>query len=80
MLLYPLLTVPPSFLYPLPLLISNCLNLLFTTKGRSRRLTNAYFLNIINEDTERMCTQEVSMGPAPFHKSHLRHAGTFPSG
>ena len=80
MLLYCLLTVPPLFLYPLPPLISNCLNLLFTTKGSSRRLIDAYFLNIINEDTEMICTQEDSMCPAPFYKSHLRHTGRFLSG
>ena len=32
------------FLHPLPSLISNCLNLLFGSQGRSRRLNETYFL------------------------------------
>ena len=32
------LAAPPSSSYPLPVLISNCLNLPFGTQGRSRRL------------------------------------------
>ena len=41
---YCLLTAPPSFLHPLPPLISNYLNLPFGTQGRSRRLNEEYFL------------------------------------
>ena len=40
--LYQLLIVSPVFLYPLPSLISNCLNLPFGTQGRSKRLKEAY--------------------------------------
>ena len=42
------LIVPPLFLYPLPSLISNCLNLSFRTQGRSRRLNEAYVLQTRN--------------------------------
>ena len=44
--LYHHLIVSPQFLYPLPSLISNCLNLPFGTQGRSRRLNGAYILQI----------------------------------
>ena len=46
--LYHHLIVPPLFLYPLPSLISNCLNPHFGTQGRSRRLTEAYILQTSN--------------------------------
>ena len=42
------LIVPPLFLYPLPFLISNCLNLSFGTQGRSGRLNEAYVLQTRN--------------------------------
>ena len=42
--LYHHLIAPSRILYPLPFLISNCLNLLFGTQGRSRRLNETYNL------------------------------------
>ena len=47
------LIVPPLFLYPLPSLISNCLNLSFGTQGRSRRLNEAYVLQTRNGEHRR---------------------------
>ena len=46
--LYHHLIVSPQFLYPLPSLISNCLNLPFGTQGRSRRLNEVYILQTRN--------------------------------
>ena len=46
--LYHHLIVPPLFLYPLPSLISNCLNPPFGAQGRSRRLNEAYILQTRN--------------------------------
>ena len=46
--LYHHLIVPPLFLYPLPSLISNCLNPPFGAQGRSRRLNEAYILQTGN--------------------------------
>ena len=46
--LYCHLIVSPLFLYPLPSLISNCLNPPFGTQGRSRRLNEAYILQTKN--------------------------------
>ena len=46
--LYNHLIVSPLFLYPLPSLISNCLNPPFGTQGRSRRLNEAYILQTRN--------------------------------
>ena len=46
--LYHHLIVSPLFLYPLPSLISNCLNPPFGTQGRSRRLNEAYILQTRN--------------------------------
>ena len=48
--LYHHLIVPPLFLYPLPSLISNCLNPPFGTQGRSRRLNEAYILQTSNRE------------------------------
>ena len=48
MLLYCFLTVLPLFLHSLPSLISNLLNLLFGTQGKSVRLSEAYFLQTRN--------------------------------
>ena len=45
---YYFLTASPLVLHPLPSPISNCLNLLFETQGRSRRLNEAYSLQIRN--------------------------------
>ena len=46
--LYHHLTVSPLFLYSLPSLISNHLNPPFGTQGRSRRLNEAYILQLRN--------------------------------
>ena len=46
--LYHRLIVSPLFLYPLPSIISNCLNLPFRTQGRWRRLNEACILQIRN--------------------------------
>ena len=62
LLYYCFLTSSPLFLHLLPSLISSCLNLLFGTQGRSRRLNEAYFLQTRNEDTERICTWESPTG------------------
>ena len=58
--LYHHLIVPPLFLYPLPSLISNCLNPPFGTQGRSRRLNEAYILQTRKGEhrTEQICTPE----------------------
>ena len=46
--LYHHFIVSPLFLYPLPSLISSCLNPYFGTQGISRRLNEAYILQIRN--------------------------------
>ena len=48
--LYHHLIVSPLFLYPLPSLISNCLNPPFGNQGRSRRLNEAYILQTRNRE------------------------------
>ena len=50
------------FLHSLPSLISNYLNLLFGTKGGSRKLNEAYFLQTRNEDTERISIRQGPTG------------------
>ena len=63
--LYHHLIVSPQFLYPLPSLISNCLNLPFGTQGRSRRLNEAYILQTRNGEHR---TDLYSGGPqSPAH-------------
>ena len=47
-LYYCCLTVPPLSLYPLPFLISNCLNLPLGTQRRPWRLSEAHFLKTRN--------------------------------
>ena len=58
--LYQPLIVSPLFLYPLPSLISNCLNTPIGTQGRSRRLNEAYILQTRKGEhrTEQICTPE----------------------
>ena len=56
--LYQPLIVSPVFLYPLPSLISNCLNPPFGTHGRSRKLNEAYILRQEMENTQQICTPE----------------------
>ena len=63
--LYHHLIVSPLFLYPLPSLISNCLNPPFGTQGRSRRLNEAYILQTRNGEHR---TDLYSGGPqSPAH-------------
>ena len=62
------LTALPLFLHPLTSLISNCLNLFFGTQGMSRRLKEAYLLQIRNRGHKGSCLVSV---PCPIHFFHL---------
>ena len=53
-------------LHALLSLISHCLNPLFGTQGRSRRLKKAYFLQTRNRGHRKICVG-VPQGPAQFH-------------
>ena len=66
--LYHHLIVSPLFMYPLPSLISNCLNPPFGTQGRSRRLKEAYILQIRNgEHTANLYSRVATpQSPAQF--------------
>ena len=64
--LYHHLIVPPLFLYPLPSLISNCLNLPFGTQGRSRRLNEAYILQTRNGEHRTDLYSRAPQSPAQF--------------
>ena len=64
--LYHHLIVPPLFLYPLPSLISNCLNPPFGTQGRSRRLKEAYILRIRNAEHRTDLYSGAPQRPAQF--------------
>ena len=64
--LYHHLIVPPLFLYPLPSLISNCLNPPFGTQGRSRRLNEAYILQIRNGEHTTDLYPRAPQSPAQF--------------
>ena len=46
------------FLFPLPSMISNCLNLPSGTQGRWRRLNEAYVLQTRNGNREWICTPQ----------------------
>ena len=52
------LIVSPLFLYPLPSLISNCLDLFFETQGGLRRLSKVYILQARKREAEKCCTPE----------------------
>ena len=54
------------FLYPLPSLISNCLNLPFGTQGKSRRLNEAYLLQTRNGEHRRDLYSRAPQHPAQF--------------
>ena len=56
------LTVSPLILHYLLSLVSNCLNLLFGTQGRSRRLKPYFPSSGEMGDTERVCTWEDPTG------------------
>ena len=60
------LIVSPLFLYPLPSLISNCLNPAFGTQGRSRRLNEAYILQIRNGEHKIDLYSRAPQSPAQF--------------
>ena len=64
--LYNHLIVSPLFLYPLPSLISNCLNPPFGTQGRSRRLNEAYILQTINGEHRTDLYSRAPQSPAQF--------------
>ena len=64
--LYHHLIVSPLFLYPLPSLISNCLNPAFGTQGRSRRLNEAYILQIRNGEHKIDLYSRAPQSPAQF--------------
>ena len=64
--LYHHLIVSPLFLYPLPSLISNCLNPPFGTKGRSRRLNEAYILQTRNGEHRTDLYSTAPQSPAQF--------------
>ena len=65
------LTAPPLFLYPHHSLISNCLNLLFGTQGRSRRLNEAYFLQTRNRGHRKDLYSRAQQSPAQFQFREL---------
>ena len=67
--LYPHLIVL-LFLYPLPSLISNCLNLPFVTQGRSRRLNEAYILQTRNGEHRTDLYSRVPQSPAQFNSGN----------
>ena len=54
------------FLYPLPSLISNCLNPLFGTQGRSRRLNDTYILQTRNGEYRTDLYSRALQSPAQF--------------
>jgi len=58
-----LLPVPPLFLYSLPSPSSNCLNLPFETRGRSRRLKPSPYKQKTGDSQKDFCTQEGPKGP-----------------
>ena len=60
------LIVSPLFLYPLPSLISNCLNPPFGTQGRSRRLNEAYILQTRNGEHRTDLYSRAPQSPAQF--------------
>ena len=64
--LYQPLIVSPVFLYPLPSLISNCLNPPFGTQGRSRRLNEAYILQTRNGEHTTDLYSRAPQSPAQF--------------
>ena len=64
--LYQPLIVSPVFLYPLPSLISNCLNPPFGTQGRSRRLNEAYILQRRNGEHRTDLYSRAPQSPAQF--------------
>ena len=64
--LYQPLIVSPLFRYPLPFLISNCLNPPFRTQGRSRRLNEAYILPTRNGEHRTDLYSRAPESPAQF--------------
>ena len=64
--LYHHLIVSPPFLYPLPSLISNCLNLCFGIQGRPRRLNKVYILQIRNGEHGADLYSRAPQSPAQF--------------
>ena len=65
---YCFLTAAPLFLQPLPSLMSSCLNLPFGTQGRSRRLNEAYYLQMKNGGPRKaFVPRRALQGPAQFH-------------
>ena len=64
--LYQPLIVSPLFLYPLPSLLSNRLNPPFGTQGRSRRLNEAYILQIRNGEHIKDLYSRAPQSPAQF--------------
>ena len=64
--LYHHLIVSPLFLYPLPSLISSCLNPCFGTQGISRRRNEAYILQIRNGEHTADLYSRAPQSPAQF--------------
>ena len=64
--LYQPLIVSPVFLYPLPSLISNCLNPPFGAQGRSRMLNVAYILLTRNGEHRTDLYSRAPQSPAQF--------------
>ena len=62
----PHLIVSPPFVYPLPFLISNCLNPSFGIQGRWRRLNEASILQTRNGEHRTDLYSRVPQSPAQF--------------